>query len=90
MGGYLDTRRNIKNISGMTYGLKYIYILNFGPLNRIGADFACNKQRIMQHYTISVRLTRARPTSAKKTHDNHIDTHALKCIHTYQISEIIR
>ena len=26
LGGYLDTRRNIKNIYGTTYGLKYIYI----------------------------------------------------------------
>ena len=27
LGGYLDTRRNIKNIYGTTYGLKYIYII---------------------------------------------------------------
>ena len=26
LGGYLDTRRNIYNIYGTTYGLKYIYI----------------------------------------------------------------
>ena len=25
LGGYLDTRRNIKNIYGMTFGLKHIY-----------------------------------------------------------------
>ena len=27
LGGYLDTRRNIKNIYGMTYGLIYTYII---------------------------------------------------------------
>ena len=27
LGGYLDTRRNIKNIYSTTYGLKYIYII---------------------------------------------------------------
>ena len=26
LGGYLDASRNIQNIYGMTYGLKYIYI----------------------------------------------------------------
>ena len=34
LGRYLDTRRNIKNIYGTTYGLKYIYISKIRAIER--------------------------------------------------------